>query len=88
MNTKIILGLEMGPERQAIIESAAQDLSQDGRAIASLDRGEAIISSNFAPCALPVRIPLFKNVVAATQNQINREKTGVKDPVQTFSGLK
>ncbi|MEK6868407.1 MAG: ATP-binding protein, partial [Nanoarchaeota archaeon] len=44
MNTKIILGTEMAAERSAIIESAAQDLSEDSRNIASLDKGEAIIT--------------------------------------------
>jgi len=63
MNTKIILGLEMKPERQAIIESAAQDLSQNDRAIASLDKGEAIVTSTFASFALPVKVPLFENLV-------------------------
>lgn len=62
MNTKIILGIEMAPERAAIIDSAAQDLSDDNRNIASLDRGEAIISSNFSPFALPVKIPLFETI--------------------------
>lgn len=62
MNTKIILGIEMKPERQAVIDSAAQDLSQDDRAIASLDKGEAIVTSNFAPFALPTKIPLFKDL--------------------------
>ncbi|MFT4310827.1 MAG: ATP-binding protein [Candidatus Woesearchaeota archaeon] len=66
MNTKCILGLEMAPERQAIIESAAQDLSDDSRTIASLDKGEAIISSNFIPFAVPVSIPLFSKVVQET----------------------
>ena len=46
-------------ERQAIIDSAAQDLSKDDRAIASLDKGEAIITSNFAKFALPIKIPNF-----------------------------
>ncbi|MBI4451044.1 ATP-binding protein [Candidatus Woesearchaeota archaeon] len=64
MNTKIILGTEMKPERQAIIESAAQDLSEDDRAIASLDKGEAIISSNFITFATPVKIPLFEDLAA------------------------
>ncbi len=59
MNTKVILGIEMGPERQAVIESAAQDLSDDNRNIASLDKGEAIITSNFARFAMPIKIPLF-----------------------------
>lgn len=63
MNTKIILGIEMAPERQAIIESASQDLSADNRNIASLDRGEAIISSNFVPFAIPIKVPRFEDVV-------------------------
>ncbi len=63
MNTKIILGTEMNTERQAIIESASQDLSADGRAIASLDKGEAIISSNFARFALPIKVPFFDEEV-------------------------
>ena len=63
MNTKIILGNEMGPERKAIIESAAQDLSEDYQTIASLDKGEAIISSNFTKFAIPIKIPLFEDIV-------------------------
>ncbi|MBN2367920.1 ATP-binding protein, partial [Candidatus Woesearchaeota archaeon] len=63
MNTKIILGIEMQPERQAIIESASQDMSSDSRAIAALDKGEAIITSNFTRFAIPVKIPLFEDYV-------------------------
>ncbi|MBN2518842.1 MAG: ATP-binding protein [Candidatus Altiarchaeota archaeon] len=59
MNTKIILGIEMEPERNAIIESASQDLSKDSRNIASLDIGEAVITSTFTQFAVPVSIPLF-----------------------------
>jgi DNA helicase HerA-like ATPase len=63
MNTKIILGNEMGPERIAIIESAAQDLSDDYQNIGSLDKGEAIITSNFTKFAIPIKIPLFSDLV-------------------------
>jgi len=63
MNTKIILGNEMGPERVAIIESAAQDLSEDYQNIGSLDKGEAIITSNFTKFAVPIKIPLFPDLV-------------------------
>ena len=59
MNTKIILGTEMVQERQAIIDSASQDLSSDSRNIASLDKGECIISSNFAKFAIPIKVPFF-----------------------------
>ena len=60
MNTKIILGIELKQERQAIIESASQDLSECSRMIASLDRGEAIVTSNFLPFAAPIAIPMFE----------------------------
>lgn len=63
MNTKIILGLEMNSERQAIIESAPQDLSQDNNNIASLDKGEALITSTFTKFPVPVKVPLFKDFV-------------------------
>jgi hypothetical protein len=63
MNTKIILGNEMKVERMALIESASQDLSEDDRAIASLDKGEAIITSIFVPFALPIQIPHFEEIV-------------------------
>ncbi len=63
MNTKIILGNEMAAERQAIINFAPQDLSEDSQTIASLDKGEAIISSNFTKFAIPVKIPLFEEYI-------------------------
>jgi hypothetical protein len=59
INTKIILGTEMVQERQAIIDSASQDLSTDSRNIASLDKGECIVSSNFAKFAIPIKVPFF-----------------------------
>lgn len=83
MNTKIILGLEMQAERQAVIESASQDLSDDSKAIASLDVGEAMITSNFMKFAVPVKIPLFSNLVKDYQNKHNAEKYK-----NSFSGLK
>ncbi len=69
MNTKIILGMEMGTERQAVIESSAQDLSKDNRNIASLDKGEALITSTFTRFAVPVKIPLFKDFVTAVKKE-------------------
>lgn len=69
MNTKVILGNELGSERQAIINSAAQDLSKDDRAIASLDLGEAIVSSNFTKFAVPVQIPLFEDYIRRFEEQ-------------------
>ena len=80
MNTKIIMGIEMKPERTAIIESASQDLSDDDRTIASLDIGEALISSNFAKFAIPVKIPIFEDVVknSETKEQVKKDFSGVK----------
>ena len=73
MNTKIILGIEMKPERQAIIESASQDLSDDDRTIASLDIGEALITSNFAKFVTPISIPYFEELVKKAIG--NKEET-------------
>ena len=81
MNTKIILGMEMKPERQAIIDSASQDLSQDDRNIASLDKGEAIVTSNFSRFAMPVKIPLFEDYVM--QNSASDDEKNEK----TFEGV-
>ncbi len=74
MNTKIILGIEMQPEREAIINSAAHDLSDDARAIASLDKGEAIVTSNFSVFAVPVKIPLFSDTVARYRKEHEKAK--------------
>ena len=80
INTKIILGIEMKPERTALIESASQDLSDDDRTIASLDIGEALISSNFAKFAIPVKIPIFEDVVknSVKKDNVKKEFSGVK----------
>jgi DNA helicase HerA-like ATPase len=73
MNTKIILGNEIAVERRAIIDSAAQDLSEDDRTIASLDKGEAIISSSFTKFAVPVQIPLFEKYIEGSEKKSREE---------------
>ena len=50
----------MGSERQAVIESSPQDLSQDNRSIAALDKGEALVTSVFTKFAVPIKVPLFE----------------------------
>ncbi|MBI5073108.1 ATP-binding protein [Candidatus Woesearchaeota archaeon] len=87
MNTKIILGTEMAAERQAIIESAAQDLSQAQRAIASLDKGEAIVTSNFARFALPIKAPLFEEYAAADIAKYKQEFGDDKEEKVGFMGF-
>ena len=67
----------MKPERQAIIESASQDLSEDDRNIASLDKGEAIISSNFTKFATPIKIPLFEDLVKKKKEQYKKDFPGI-----------
>lgn len=69
MNTKIILGNEMKQERDALIASASQDLTEYDKSIASLDKGEAIITSIFVPFAMPVKIPLFEEMVRDRQGR-------------------
>lgn len=76
INTKIILGTEMKSERLALIESSPQDLSEDDRAIASLDKGEAIITSTFTKLALPVKIPFFKELVLSLKNSSQSDQSG------------
>ncbi len=75
INTKIILGMEMAPERTALIDSAAQDLGSDDRNIASLDKGEAIVTSAFTRFAIPIKVPLLSELVSAA---LAKRKPGAK----------
>jgi len=68
MNTKIILGNEMSSERAQIIASSAQDLSSDDRTIASLDKGEAVVSSIFTKFAIPIYTPVFSECCKPSEN--------------------
>ena len=77
MNTKIILGTEMSSDRKSIIDSASQDLSKDDRNIASLDIGEAIVSSTFTRFAVPINIPLFEDLLPMKdEKKVKRKYTG------------
>ncbi len=76
LNTKIILGNEMSEEREAIIASAAQDLSRDGAMIAALDRGEAIVTSVFTKFAIPIQVPLFDELVRTVLPEAKRPRHG------------
>ncbi len=72
LNTKIILGNEMSAERKAIIGSAAQDLSRDEKLIASLDKGEALVSSIFTRFAIPIQIDRFEDLVERERGERKR----------------
>jgi len=97
MNTKIILGIEMQQERQAIIESASQDLSDHNRSIASLDKGEAILTSNFAKFPIPLAIPFFeeearKNIAVSIKREIkslneSKESREIKEVKRDYPGF-
>jgi DNA helicase HerA-like ATPase len=76
INTKIIFGNEMAAERHAIINSAAQDLTEDYVTIGSLDIGEAIISSIFTKFAIPIQIPLFEDYVGRYLQQYDADRSG------------
>ncbi len=75
MNTKIILGMEMNREREAIIASAPHDLSKDSKVIASLEKGEAIITSIFTGFPIPVKVYRFEDLL---QERKEESKTIVK----------
>ena len=85
MNTKIILGMDMVNERQAIIDSASQDLTSDSRAIASLDKGECIVSSNFAKFAIPIKVQMFEE--HARKDIENSKSNILRRPTTDFSGI-
>lgn len=83
MNTKIILGNEMGPERRALIDSAAQDLSDDYQTIGSLDKGEAIVTSTFTKFAVPINIPLFEDFI----KQYHKKNQSIPKPKRKSPGF-
>ncbi len=60
IGTKIIMGNEMAFERKRLMESAAQDLSAYDQLIASLDKGESIVSSIFSQFPVPIYTPLSR----------------------------
>ena len=74
INTKIILGTEMHLERKMLIESASQDISTEDKLIASLDKGEALVTSIFTKFAIPIYTPLFEHLYKPK----HRDKSGQK----------
>ena len=63
----------MSTERHSIIESSSQDISDENRTIASLDKGEAIISSIFTKFPIPVKIPLFEDVLQNSSSEPDQD---------------
>ncbi len=63
MNTKVILGIPSPSDRQAVINSSAQDITDEATEIQMLDTGEALITSPFIIFPLPVKIHKFDDLL-------------------------
>ena len=68
----------MSAERRAIIDCAAQDLSEEDRTIGSLDKGEAIVSSVFTKFAIPIYTPLFEDIARRESKKDNKDDYELK----------
>ncbi|HEC96478.1 MAG TPA: ATP-binding protein [Euryarchaeota archaeon] len=77
MNTKIILGTELSSEREAVINSASQDIKYLDRTIASMNKGEAIVTSTFSSIALPIKIPFFDEEIALKEEKEKKKYIGL-----------
>ena len=76
LGTKVILGSATPRERDAIAESAAQDLSGDRHAMGSLGVGEAIVSSVLIPFAVVTKIPPFDDLARNGRGAGRPERPG------------
>jgi DNA helicase HerA-like ATPase len=63
MNTKVILGLPAPMDRDAVVNSASQNIADETTEIQMLDKGEAIVTSPFIDFPIPVKISLFDDVL-------------------------
>jgi len=63
MNTKVILGLPAPMDRDAVVNSASQNIADETTEIQMLDKGEAIVTSPFIDFPIPVKISLFDEVL-------------------------
>ncbi len=70
MNTKVILGIPSPADRTAVVNSAAQDISDEMTEIQMLDVGEAIITSPFIDFPLPVKIFKFEDIVEKKKEEL------------------
>lgn len=63
MNTKVILGLPAPADRDAVINSSSQEISDESTEIQMLDTGEAIITSPFVQFPIPVKVDYFNDII-------------------------
>ncbi len=78
LNTKIIMGTEMSSERNALIDSSAQDLTEFSDAISSLNIGEALITTTFTNFAVPIKTDLFEKELKKYWKQKKEDNTKLK----------
>lgn len=69
MNTKIILGLPAPMDRDAVVNSAAHNISDESTEIQMLDVGEAIVTSPFIGFPLPVKIFDFNRILKSSEKK-------------------
>lgn len=69
MNTKVILGLPAPMDRDAVVNSSAQNIADESTEIQMLDAGEAIVTSPFLEFPMPVKVFLFDDILRATKRQ-------------------
>jgi len=77
MNTKVILGLPSPMDRDAVINSSSQNISDEGAEVQMLDKGEAIITSPFIDFPLPTKIFLFEDVLKEDGSKIKEKNFSI-----------
>ena len=70
MNTKVILGIPSPEDRRAVVNSSAQNISDETKEIQMLDVGEALITSPFVDFPLPVKIHNFDELLKNKRNDL------------------
>ncbi len=69
MNTKVILGLPAPMDRDAVVNSSAQNIADESTEIQMLDAGEAIVTSPFLEFPMPVKVFLFDDLLKAMKKE-------------------
>jgi hypothetical protein len=65
LNTKVYLGMASGKERRAAVDNALSDMSSEDEELVRLDAGEAIVTSSVLGFAVPVKVQLVDELMAA-----------------------
>lgn len=65
LNTQLTLALGNADERREAIRAAASDLSEFGKELQVLEKGQLILTTSLRDIALPIQVPHFDNLVRA-----------------------